>query len=338
MLDLVRGLVTILFASRSRLAAENLALRHQLGVLGRTVKRPRLRKRDRIFWVWLSKVWPGWRSALVVVKPATVVAWHRKGFRLYWRWKSRKHGRPKIDAEVRTLIRGMSNENPFWGAPRIQTELRMVGFDVAESTIAKYLVSKPSRPPSQTWRTFIANHLGCTAACDFFVVPTSTFRLLYAFVVLSHCRREIVHINVTAHPTAAWTAQQVIEAFPGDGTEPRFLIRDRDSIYGKTFADRVANMGIEQVITSYRSPWQNGYVERVIGSIRRECTDHVIALSESHLRRLLRSYIDYYNRSRCHTALDGDAPQHRQRQETTEGPVVAIPQVGGLHHRYVRAA
>jgi putative transposase len=234
MLDLVRGLVTILFASRSRLAAENLALRHQLGVLGRTVKRPRLRKRDRIFWVWLSKVWPGWRSALVVVKPATVVAWHRKGFRLYWRWKSRKHGRPKIDAEVRTLIRRMSNENPFWGAPRIQTELRMVGFDVAESTIA--------------------NHLGCTAACDFFVVPTSTFRLLSAFVVLSHCRREIVHINVTAHPTAAWTAQQVVEAFPGDGTEPRFLIRDRDSIYGRTFADRVANMGIEQVITSYRSP------------------------------------------------------------------------------------
>ena len=222
MMDLVRGLVTILFASRSRLAAENLALRHQLGVLGRTVKRPRLRKRDRIFRVWLSKVWPGWRSARVVVKPATVVAWHRTGFRLYWRWKSRKHDRPKIDAEVRTLIRRMSNENPFWGAPRIQTELRMVGFDVAESTIAKYLVSKPSRPPSQTWRTF------------------------------------------TTHPTAAWTGQQVVEAFPGDGTEPRFLIRDRDSIYGKTFADRVANMGIEQVITSYRSPWQNGYVERAI--------------------------------------------------------------------------
>ncbi len=175
MLDLVRCLVTILFASRAKLAAENLALRHQLSILGRSVKRPRLRKRDRIFWVWLSKLWPGWRTALVVVKPATVVAWHRKGFRLYWRWKSRRHGRPKIDAEVRALIRRMSMENPFWGAPRIQAELTMLGVDVADSTIAKYLVTKPSRPPSQTWRTFLANHLDCTAACDFFVVPTSTF-------------------------------------------------------------------------------------------------------------------------------------------------------------------
>ena len=214
MLHLVRCLVTILFASRAKLAAENLALRHQLGVLGRSVKRPRLRKRDRIFWVWLSKLWPGWRAALVVVKPATVVAWHRKGFKLYWRWKSRKHGRPKIDAEVRTLIRRMSEENPLWGVPRIQAELKMLGVDVAESTIAKYVVTQPSGPPSQTWRTFLANHLDCTAACDFFVVPTSTFRLLYAFVVLSHCRREIVHVNVTAHPTAAWAAQQVVEAFP----------------------------------------------------------------------------------------------------------------------------
>ncbi len=298
MLGLVRCLVTILFASRAKLAAENLALRHQLGVLGRSVKRPRLRKRDRIFWAWLSKLWPDWRAALVVVKPATVIAWHRKGFRLYWRWKSSKHGRPKIDAEVRALIRRMSNENPLWGVPRIQAELKMLGVDIAESTIAKYVVTQPSGPPSQTWRTFLANHLDCTAACDFFVVPTSTFRLLYAFVVLSHCRREIVHVNVTAHPTAAWTAQQIVEAFSGDGTEPRFLIRDRDSIYGTTFSDRVANMGIEQVTTSYRSPWQNGYVERAIGSIRRECTDHVIALSESQLRRLLRSYIDYYNRSR----------------------------------------
>jgi hypothetical protein len=271
-----------------------------------------------------------------VVKPATVVGWHRKGFKLYWRWKSSKHGRPQIDTEVRTLIRRMSSDNPFWGAPRIQNELRMVGFDVAESTVAKYLVSNTSRPPSQTWRTFIANHLGCTAACDFFVVPTSTFRLLYAFVILSHCRREIVHVNVTEHPTAAWTAQQVVEAFPGDGTEPRFLIRDRDSIYGETFTDRVANMGIEQVTTAYRSPWQN--VERVIGSIRRECTDHVIALGEFQLRRLLRSYVAYCNRSRCHMALDGDAPQPRDRQEATEGTIVAIPQVGGLHHRYVRAA
>ena len=273
-----------------------------------------------------------------MVKPGTVIAWHRKGFKLYWRWKSRKHGRPKIDAEVRTLIRRMSEENSLWGVPRIQAELKMLGVDVAESTIAKYVATQPSGPPSQTWRTFLANHLDCTAACDFFVVPTSTFRLLYAFVVLSHCRREIVHVNVTAHPTAAWAAQQVVEAFPGDGTEPRFLIRDRDSIYGTTFSDRVANMRIEQVITSYRSPWQNGYVERVIATIRRECTNHVIALSASQLRKLLRSYIDYYNRFRCHMALDGDAPQHRHRQETIDGPVVAIPQVGGLHHRYVRAA
>lgn len=336
--NFLRFVLNTLFQDRAVLVAENLALRHQICVLHRSKKRPRLRKRDRIFWVWLSKCWPRWRSALAIVKPATVVTWHRQGFKLYWRWKSNKLGRPKVDLEIRNLIRRMSNENPLWGAPRIQAELQMLGYEIAESTIAKYMVNKPNGPPSPSWRTFIQNHLDCTAACDFFVVPTINFKLLYCFVVLNHARREILHVNVTAHPSAAWAAQQMIQAFPADGKEPRYLIRDRDSIYGETFVERVANMGIEQVITAHRSPWQNGYVERVIGTMRRECTDHIIVWNEEHLRKILQGYVVYYNQARCHMSLDGDAPKRRHKQQIANGPIRAISHLGGLHHQYVRAA
>jgi hypothetical protein len=246
--NVVRIVIRVLLANRSALIAENLALRHQLAVLSRSAKRPRLRQRDRIFWVWISKLWRGWRSALVVVQPDTVVRWHRRGFKLYWRWKSRNRGRRKIDPAVRALIQRMSLENRLWGAPRIQAELALLGHEVAESTIGKYMVRRRPGPPSQTWRSFLKNHMDCTAACDFFVVPTVTFRLLYCFVILAHGRRRIIHFNVTNHPTARWTAQQIVEAFPADGSEPRYLLRDRDGIYGSWFQQRIRNMGIRQIL------------------------------------------------------------------------------------------
>jgi transposase InsO family protein len=322
---------------RAELAAENLALRQQLTVLQRKSKRPTLRKGDRFFWAILSQIWTGWRSAIVIVQPDTVVRWHRTGFRLFWRWKSRaKRGRPKVDAEIRKLIRRMSNENPLWGTPRIQAELALLGYVVADSTIDKYRI-RPRKPPSQTWRAFLANHANDIVAVDFFAVPTVTFRMLFAFVVLRHERRTVVHFNVTAHPSAEWTAQQITEAFPFE-EGPRFLIRDRDGIYGEFFRTRVANMGIEEVLIAPRSPWQNPFVERLIGSIRRECLHHVIVLNERHLKRVLRSYFDYYLNSRTHLSLNRNAPIRREVEPPSEGRIVAIPEVGGLHHRYRRAA
>jgi len=324
--------------NRTELAAENLALRQQLAILQQKSKTPRLRRRDRIFWALLSRFWANWRSSLLIVQPDTVVSWHRQGFKLYWRWKSRKGkvGRPKIKTEIRNLIRRISRENPLWGTPRIQSELAILGHVVAESTIDEYRVHH-RKPPSQTWRTFLDNHVKDIVAIDFFTVPTATFRILFAFVVLRHDRRHVVHFNVTAHPTAEWTAQQVIEAFPFDEV-PRFLIRDRDSIYGAVFRNRVNHMNIEEVVCAPRSPWQNPYCERLIGSIRRECLDHVIVLNERHLRRILQSYFDYYLHSRTHLSLDRNSPIEREVEPPCLGRVVAIPKVGGLHHRYRRAA
>jgi len=327
-----------LLRSRAALALENLALRQQLVVLRRSVKRPRLRPRDRVFWVLLKRYWGGWRSHLILVKPDTVVRWHRQGFKLFWRWKSRNGGRPRISREVIDLIRRMSRENTTWGVPRIQSELRLLGYEVADSTVARYLAKRPRRPPSQTWRVFLKNHLHTTAACDFFVVPTVTFRLLYCFVVLAHERRRLVHLNVTFHPSAEWTAQQIVEAFPADGGEPRYLLRDRDSIYGDEFRRRVQRLGIEQVVTAQQSPWQNPYAERVIGSIRRECTDHLIVLGEDHLRRILLNYQTYYHEARTHLSLERNSPVPREPEPPSKGRVVAIPHLGGLHHRYLRAA
>lgn len=314
--------------NRLELAAENLALRQQLAILREKVKRPSLRKRDRIFWAVLSRVWSNWRSVLLIVQPDTVARWHREGFKLFWRWKSRaKRGRPSIEAEIRALIKQMSRENPSWGVPRIQSELALLGHVVSEATVRKYRV-RPQKPPSQTWRTFLDNHLTDIVAIDFFTVPTATFRVLFAFVVMRHDRHHVVHFNVTSHPTAEWTAQQVIEAFPDD-TSPRFMIRDRDSIYGAFFRQRVKHIGIEQVLTAYRSPWQSPYIERLIGSIRRECLDHCIVLTERHLRRLIAAYLQYYHESRTHLSLNRNAPVEREVEPPEQGKVVAIPQVGG---------
>ncbi len=325
--------------SRAELQVEIAALHQQLAVLQRRLPtRPRLRPVDRFFWTWLARLWPGWRQTLVIVQPQTVLAWHRRGFRLYWRWKSRKRGpgRPEVSPDVRALIRKMSVSNPGWGAPRIHGELLKLSIDIGETSVGKYMVRR-RKPPSQTWRTFLENHVHQLVAVDFFVAPTLTFRILFVFVVLAHDRRRILHYNVTAHPTAEWTAQQIREAFPWE-TAPRFLLRDRDGIYGKVFRDRAAAMGIEEVRIAPRSPWQNPYVERLIGSIRRECLDHVIVFNERSLRRILRSYVAYRQSWRTHLALGKDAPITRKVQPPKLGQVIEIPEVGGLHHRYVRQA
>ncbi|MCH9015916.1 MAG: transposase [Gemmatimonadetes bacterium] len=320
-MGLVRIVVTVFGAfvrDRSELVIENLALRQQLAVLQHKSKRPRLRKCDRVFWALLSRIWPNWRSALLLVRPDTVVRWHRQGFKLFWRWKSRfKVGRPRIDAEIRALIRRMSRENPSWGVPRIQSELVLLGHTVSEATVRKYRIRKRN-PPSQTWRTFLDNHLTDIVAIDFFTVPTATFRVLFAFVVMRHDRRQVVHFN--------------------DDTAPWFLIRDRDAIYGSAFQQRIKNMGIEEVVCAPQSPWQNPYCERLVGSIRRECLDHIIVLNERHLMRILRSYFVYYHESRTHLSLNRNSPVEREVEPPERGRVVAIPQVGGLHHRYCRAA
>jgi putative transposase len=297
----------LLLLPHSQFILENLALRQQLAILRRTVRRPRLRPWDRLFWAWLSRWWTGWKDALAIVTPATVVGWHRTGFRLYWRWKSRgRPGRPRIDPELRRLIRRLSRDNPLWGAPRIRAELRLLGHGVAESTVAKFMARR-TRPPSPTWRSFLTNPFGCLASVDFFVVPTVTFQLLYAFVVLRHDRRRMAHFNVTTHPTAPWVARQIQEAFPFDEAPP-YLIRDNDGVYGDGLRQHVERLGIEEVRIAPRSPWQNPFVERLIGSIRRECLDHVLLWNEAHLKRILTSYFDYYHRSRTHRALDGNAP------------------------------
>lgn len=321
--------------TRASLQIEILALRHQLAVLQRrTNKRAGLRAADRLLWVVLSRLWDQWRSALVIVKPETVVGWQRKGFRLYWQWKSRagKSGRPCVSREIRELVRQMSTANPLWGAPRIHGELLKLGIQISQATVAKYML-RQRKPPSQTWRTFLENHVQQLVSTDFLVVQTVSFRLLFVFVVLGHDRRRAIHFNVTAHPTAEWTARQIAEAFPWESA-PRYLVHDRDFIYGAAFRLRVAAMGIRKVLTAPRSPWQNAYAEQFIGSLRRECLDHIIVFNESSLRRILKAYFEYYEHSRTHLALEKDTPESRAIQSPDLGQVVEFAQVGGLHHRY----
>ena len=322
------------FKSKSRLEAENAALRHQLIVLRRKVRgRVRLTNNDRWFFIQLYRWFPSILQLVTVVQPETLVRWHRAGFRLYWRWKSGlRGGRPQIETDLRALIRQMSMENPLWGAPRIHGELLKLGYEVAQSTVAKYMV-KRRRPPSQGWRTFLRNHAPDIAAMDLFVVPTIGFDLLYAFVIVRLGRRELVWINVTANPTAEWIARQLTEAFPWDEL-PGYLIRDRDCIYGTIVTSRIRAMGIRDKPIAPASPWQNGFAERLIGSIRRECLDHFIVLGEAHLRRILRAYAIYYNDIRTHRSLDKDVPISRPVQRT--GSISSRKVLGGLHHHYMR--
>ena len=320
--------------SKSRLEAENAALRYQLMLLRRKMcGRIRLTNSDRWFFIQLYRWFPSILNAITIIHPETLVRWHWAGFRWYWRWKSRSSGgRPPIDADLRALIRRMSIENRLWGAPRIHGELLKLGFVVAQSTVAKYMI-KRGGPPSQGWQTFLRNHAPDIAAMDLFVVPTIGFDLLYAFVIIRLDRRNLVSINVTPNPTAEWIARQITDAFPWNEA-PCYLIRDRDGIYGAAVTRRLRTMGIRDKPIAPGSPWQNGFAERLIGSIRRECADHIIVLSEAHLRRILTKYAAYYNELRTHWSLNKDAPIHRAIQHV--GNIVSAPILGGLHHHYVR--
>jgi transposase InsO family protein len=322
------------FKSNSRLEGENAVVRHQLIILQRKVRgRAHLTNNDRWFFVQMYRWFPSIMKVLTIIEPETLVRWHRAGFRRYWRWKSRSRGgRPQMDLELRTLIRQMSMENVLWGAPRIHGELLKLGFSVAQSTVATYMVKRRG-PPSQGWRTFLRNHAPDIAAMDFFVVPTIGFRILYGFVIVRLHRRDLVWINVTTNPTAEWVARQVTEAFPWEGA-PRYMIRDRDRIYGTAVTRRLRAMGIRDKPTAPASPWQNGFAERLIGSIRRECLDHIIVFSEAHLRRILKSYAGYYNSVITHRSLHKDAPISRPIHQT--GIIRSHPILGGLHHHYVR--
>jgi putative transposase len=332
------SLLSSFFRSRHNLGLEILALRQQLGVLTRKHPRPRLEMKDRLFWILLHRLWPAWTGALVIVKPETVVGWHRAGFRLFWRLRSRTKnpGRSKITAEIRSAIQKMAEENASWGAPRIHGELLKLGFDVSERTVSRYLRrTSPSDQARRLWATFLRNHREVIAAMDFLTVPTLTFRVLYCFFVIEHGRRKILHFNVTEHPNATWIVQQLREVFP----EPcpyRYAILDRDAKFGKDVTDFLVSSAIKPKRTSFRSPWQNGIAERWIGSCRRELLDHVIVINEAHLRRLLRDYVAYYHNDRIHDSLEKDSPEPREasNKPAHSANLISFPRVGGLHHRY----
>jgi transposase InsO family protein len=323
-----------LFRSRAALEAEILILRHQLNVLRRkSPTRVALSSVDSLLLVGLYRLAPEVLDALKIIRPETLLRWHRAGFRSYWRWRSRaRGGRPSTSADIRWLIREMSVANPLWGAPRIHGELLKLGIDVGQTTVAKYMARR-RRPPSQGWRTFLRNHADAIASMDLFVVPTISFRLLYGLLILRPSRRELLWLAVTAHPNAEWIARQLTEAC-GWKQAPQYLVRDRDGAYGEAFVRRLGAMGIRDRPISARSPWQNGYAERLIGSIRRDCLDHVVVFGEQHLRHLLNSYQKYYNEVRTHLSLRKDAPIPREAWSV--GRVVPLPILGGLHHQYVR--
>jgi transposase InsO family protein len=328
-----------LFRSRENQAIVELALRQQLAVYVHRHPRPRLSPLDRAFWVTLSRVWLQWQSALVVIRPETVVRWHRKAFRGYWRWISKPGpGRPPISEETKALIVRMATENG-WRARKIQAELSKLGVHLGLTTISRYLPKVcPGNDPRQRWMRFLRNHRDLIAGMDFFVVPTARFSLLYVWFVLDHGRRRVLHFNVTAHPTANWVIQQLRDAFP-NAPAHRYLIFDNDSIFSPDVIDSIPRFGIHPKRTALQSPWQNGTAERFVGSVRRELLDHVVVLGEDHLRRLLREYVDYYNAERVHTSI-GDAPEGRlvQTRPSDDAKVIGLPRVGGLHHRYVWAA
>jgi putative transposase len=331
-------LVRLLGSGHQAVAIENLALRRQLASYKKKSRRPVLTQWDRLFWVGLSRVWSGWRDALVYVQPDTVVRWQRERFRRFWaglsRSKGGRRGRPAVASEIRRLIRHMAIANPLWRAPRIHGELKMLGITISERTVSRVLRTVPP-PPSQTWKTFLQNHLGQIVSVDFFTVPTIRLQVLFVFLVLEHRRREVLHFNVTDHPTSEWVAQQMVEAF-ADRETPDYLIRDRDGVYGKEVRQRLQSLSIEQVLTAPQSPWQNPYAERLIGSIRRECLNHFIVLNARHLKRTLAAYFRYYHRSRPHLALEKRCPIERQIMK--RGAIIEIAELGGLHHRYERLA
>jgi putative transposase len=343
MLQAMEGSWTLIlgfFRARRSLLLENLVLRQQLAVFKRKHPRPRLGVIDKLVWVLARRFWSGWKQALVIVTPETVVRWHRAGFRMYWKLISKVKkpiGRRQTPQEVRQLIFRMVRENPTWGAPRIHGELLMLGFDISERTISRWMKRAPRDPePAKRWLNFLRNHREAIAAMDFFTVPTITFGVLYCFFVIAHDRRRILHFNVTKYPTSLWIVQQLREAFPF-GSAPRFLLFDRDGKYGFGVPAAVRSLNIRPVRTSFENPWQNGVAERWVESCRRDLLDHIIAVDERHLKRLLSNYVRYYHEDRTHLGLNKETPGNRARS-TNRNPIVAHPRLGGLHHRYDRAA
>jgi putative transposase len=338
--DRLGSVLRAVVLDRQRLILENLALRQQVAVLRRGIKRPKLEDRDRLFWIGLMRKLDTWREALLIVQPETVIKWHRQGWKHSWRRKSKpkRVGRPAIGWVLVHLIKGLSRENPLWGAPRIAAELALLGHEVAEATVAKYMVKH--RPPdrAQSWRTFLADHMDATIARDSFTVPTVTFRNLFASVVLHHGSRRTLHTAVTGHPTAEWAAQQLVEPLGPDAPKARMLVRDRDSIYGELFQRKAKAQRLRHVVTPKAGPWCNGFAERVIGTIRRECTDHFIPMGRRHLSRVLSQFVEYDNGERCHQSLDGEVPIARRRWSDADGDVQSKPVLGGPHHVYSRAA
>jgi transposase InsO family protein len=334
---LLLGLVRAAVRDRDALVAENLLLRHQLAVLTRpTRRRPLLRTRDKLFWVVVRALRRDWRRHLVLVQPESVIRWHRQAWRLFWRWRSRGPiGRPRLSAEVRELIAIMARDNPRWGSERIRGELLKLGLVVSKRSIQRYRRRGPASPSSQTWRTFLANHAHHMWAADLLTVHTLTFKTLYVLVFIAHGRRELVHVNVTANPTAAWVWRQLIQATPW-GTKPRHLLHDRDAVYGRDFRQRARRIGIDAIATPVASPRANAIVERFIGTLRRECLDQLIILDEQHLRSVLAEFVEYYNLERPHRTLRLETPLPVSRP--VEGTVQSRPVLGGLHHVYQRAA
>jgi transposase InsO family protein len=329
--------IRVFFRGRVDTSLEILALRQQVAVLKRKRPRPSLNRLDRFFWTTLRHIWPRWSDVLVIVKPETVVGWHRAGFRLYWRWRSRpRGGRPNVSEEIRTLIRRMAAENADWGAPKIHGELLKIGFEVSERTVARYLQRIRRRGDSaKHWLAFLVNHREVIAAFDLFTVPTLTFQLLYCFFVIEHGRRRVLHFNVTRHPTAEWVVQQLREAFPEAGPY-RYAIFDHDSKFDADVIAFLKASGVEPKRTSVQAPWQNGTAERWVGSCRREILDHVITLNEQHLRRLIRDYVNYHHNDRIHDSLDKDTPNRRpvESKPSLAATVVSSARLGGLHDRY----
>jgi transposase InsO family protein len=327
-----------LLYSRRDLMLENLALRQQLAVLKSKDRRLRLATPDKLFWVLSRRLWTGWRKALIVVTPDTVVRWHRSGFRLYWAWLSRHRvrlGRKRIGRQTRDLVFQMLAQNPTWHAPRVHGELTMLGLEVSERTISRWMRQAPRNPePARRWRTFLHNHREAIVAMDFFTVPTVTLGVLYCFLIIAHDRRRILHLNVTRNPTGAWVIQQLREAFPYQSA-PKYLIFDRDAKFDSEVAAAVRALGSKPIRTSFKSPWQNGIAERWVGSCRRDLLDHVIALNERHLKRLLAEYVRYYHEDRTHLGLGKQTPDRRtaQKRRGVER-IVSQSRLGGLHHRY----
>jgi putative transposase len=334
---LLFSLIHATVRGRDALIAENLLLRHQLAVLTRlTRKRPRLRTRDKLFWVVVRALRCDWRRHLVVVRPESVIRWHRQAWRLVWRWRSRGPiGRPRLSAEVRELIATMARDNPRWGSERLRGELLKLGLVVSKRSIQRYRRRGPAQPSSQTWRTFLANHASHLWAADLLTVQTLTFKTLYVLVFIVHGRRELVHVNVTANPTAAWVWRQLIEATPW-GNKPRHLLHDHDAVYGRDFRQQVRRIGIDTIATPIASPRANAVVERCIGTLRRECLDHLIIVDEQHLRSVLTEFVGYYNLERPHRTLRLETPVPVLR--SVEGSVRSRPVLAGLHHVYERAA